>query len=379
MEKSIEQYFATALSNKDSDSAIKEISLTIKRIFPINVGHIIAFTTPHYNLQKIYQSIEFTLRPSDITIIQSPLLIYNDKIIEKGITACAFNRSNITLKQATIENDDPQLIEQKLRKLVQQTTHQQKMALSFLGPNFLPSHFRKTAEMSLGKFFQLYTAGYTHDAHGYAYKTYIDNHEAATSLHTIFNGLNNTFVNLKGFLPLGNGFKITKAINDSGIILEIDNKPAITLYEKYLGEKFDLFKENNLFSFYPIAIRSANTTHMIYVKKHLEDGSLLCIGDILTDLPANLMLFDPQFITHKLPEKLNAFKKTEQGIIFMINSLARKKILKNKAEEEIQAIRANIDKDIDIIGIFADYTMYPNKFIKGISWETGNNILMLWE
>lgn len=374
----MDEKFAVALSEKDQKEAIKEISLRIKSIFPKTIKYILLFFTPHYKPANFFETIDLTLKPLMIIGIQAPLLIFEDRIIEKGIIGCCLNKSETILKEIFINNDEPQNIEQSLRTAMQKFHHDKQFIFSFFSNQINPADHLKGLTRTFGSAANIHGAGFTKK---YAEKNYqlFNKTVVEGSLNILGKGLEIDSIKIDGFLPLGKPFMITRVIKDRNVIMEINKKPAIDFYKNYFEEKFDILKNNNLFGLYPLGIKQGKETHLINVIKCLEDGSLLCVGEVKENVYAHLMLLHPQSLFQSLESKLADFKNNGEGLIFMVNSLSRKRILQEYAQQEIYAINQILKDKFKIIGIYSDYSFFSDKEIRRINIETGHLLITAWK
>ncbi len=102
--------FAIAFSRKAQAEAIKEISLEIKLTFPKKINYLIILSTPDYHPSNILKTITLTLKPQQILGIQSPFLIFEGKVISKGVVACCINKEGVEFNETFSKETDPQKI-----------------------------------------------------------------------------------------------------------------------------------------------------------------------------------------------------------------------------------------------------------------------------
>ncbi|MCQ9205163.1 MAG: FIST C-terminal domain-containing protein [Omnitrophica bacterium] len=370
--------FAIALSEKKQEEAIKDVSLKIKSMFPKNIGNLIVLFTPHYNPSAILKTINLTLKPQKILGVGAPFLIFEEKVISKGIIACCINKASVELKETFLKTGESQEIETLLRSSLKELKRSEFCLLSFMSPGINPYPYLKGVKFSLGKSFNLIGAGYVkkYSRHN---SQIINNAGDEGLINVIIKGLEIQSLKLENFVPLGKSFTISKASADRGLITEIDGQPAVNIYRHYLEEKFDSFLKNNLFSFYPLGIKYNGQMHIINVLECLQDGSLRCLGEIRENTPGYIMFMDSSLLLNELENKLAPIKKNNQGLVFIVNSLTRKKILKKSFTEEISAIKRSLGDKFKIIGLYSDYAFYSSQEYKNISLETVNTIITLWQ
>lgn len=372
----MEEKIAVALSEKDSESAVKEISLKTKIVFPKATKLFFVFFTPHYKPSTILKTVNFTLKPHLLLGIQASFLIFENRIIEKGVIGVCLNKEEMELKEIFIKGDDSQNIESTLRTLSKNFLGEKEFLLSFLSHRLIPYFFLRGMEISLGKAFKALGGGFI-KKYSWANWQIVRNNICEGMLNILGKGIKIDFLKINGFTPLGRPFRITKVISKTGIIMEIENQPAINIYKKYLEEKFDTFIKNRLFSFYPLGIIERNEVKMLDVIDYLDDGSLVCIGNLKENTFAHIMCLQPSVLFDNLRNKLKNLKGN-RGLIFIINSLMRKRNLKEHAEEEIKLIKEHFKENFNLVGIYTDYSIFPYTETREIGIEGSNLLLTLW-
>ncbi len=374
----IQEQFAIALSEKNQEEAIKEVSLKIKLIFPKQIGHLITLFTPHYHPKNILESINLTLRPKNILGIESPFIIFENRLIQKGIICCCINNKNMRINSSIIETGSLEKIASSIRASIKGQKKQDSFIFSFLSHQINPSDYINAMRLSLGSFFNLFGSGYANKYLSSNYQILGNTiHQGLTNFS--IKGVEIFSVKLNGYLPIGKPFTITKAIPDKNILIEINHQPAINIYKNYLGEKFDLFLKNHLFSFYPLGIKEHGSRRLLNIVDFLEDGSLICMGKVNENVDGNIMLFDTSFLINDLEKALSPIRKKSHGLVIIINSLSRKNILKDLAIEEIELIKNILGGNFGIIGLFSDYSIFSEAREGHTTLEAGTSLITLWQ
>jgi hypothetical protein len=369
--------FAIAFSERDQEEAIKEASLKIKVIFPKAISYLIILFTPHYNPSNILKTINLTLKPQKVLGIESPFLIFEEKIIQKGIVVLCMNKENLKLQEFFSSTEEPQKTESLLRFSFKEVKKRNFSLISFLSPSINPSSYLSDIRLSFGEIFNHVGAGYTKRYSAHTYQIAND-YVKEGFLSIMVRGMQINSVVSKGYLPLGKPFAITKVALNRNIIKEINNKPAINMYKHFLEDKFDNFIKNNLFSFYPLGIKRNDSIQLVSVSECLEDGSLLCVGELKEKSYGHIMLLDSELFFKELKSKIETLKENGEGLIFVINSLSRKKILKDSSEEELKLIKKIGGEESKIIGLYSDYSFSPDEKTGYMSMEAGNLLVTLW-
>ncbi|MDD4955550.1 MAG: FIST C-terminal domain-containing protein [Candidatus Omnitrophica bacterium] len=374
----MEEKFTIACSEKKGEEAAKELSLKIKSVFPKAVKDIFLFFTPQCNPHETLKTINFTLKPRRVIGMQSPFLNFEDKIIEEGMAAFVINKEGVDLSEVFVKENTEQEIESALRMSLKGRSREKEFIFSMVSPRFNYRDYLRGLELAIGKSFNVFGAGYIRK---YAAKNYqiINNTVTEGLVNIIGGGVEETSLSVAGFIPLGRPFKITKVMAQRSIIMEINGKPAVNIYRDYLEDKFHTFIKNYLFSLYPIGIYYNNDIHLINVIECLKDGSLACIGNLKENVEGHLMFFHSQALLDELKKKLEIIKSHGEGLVFMVNSMLRKKVLRDYAQEESRIIKQILGDRFKIIGIYADYSFFSEPERREMNLEAGNILMTLWK
>lgn len=373
------EIFAIAFSEKNQAEAIKEISLKIKLIFPKEINYLIVLSTPDYHPSNILKTINLTLKPQQLLGVQSPFLIFEEKVISKGVVACCINKEGMEFKSTFSKKTDPQEIESFLISSFKKLKRKDFSFFSFISSKIDPSIYLRGVRASLGKFVELLGVGFLKK-----YSTYtsqiINNTSEEGLINIAVKGLQINSQKLGGYTPLGKPFTITKATTDKNIIIEINNQPAIDIYKHYLEEKFKIFIKTRLFSFYPLGVHSNGSFKLLNIIDILEDGSLVCMGEVKKGDHGHIMFLDAALSLTNLEARLTPLRNNRQGLTFIINSLTRKKILGENSSEEIALVKKSLGSNSKVIGLYTDYSLFlNNKNQEDNGVETGNLLITMWE
>ena len=370
--------FAIAFSEREQVEAIKEISLKIKLVFPKKIDYLIILFTPDYNPKNLLKTIDLTLKPKKVLGLQSPFLIFEGKVVSKGVVACCINKDGMELHEIFSKASSSQEIESFLTSSFKKLKRRDFSFFSFVSSQVNPTTYIRGVKISMGKFFELLGAGFRKQYS--SYNSQIVNNELGNGIISLaLKGLRVRSLRLGGYVPLGKPFTITKTTTDRNIILEIDNQPAINIYKHYLQEKFKTFVKNHLFSFYPLGISTNGSLRLINIIDCLEDGSLMCVGEVKEKEYGHIMFLDSSLFIRTLKDTLAPLRNNGQALTFIINSLTRKKTLGEGAKREIAAIKETLGNKSKVIGLYADYSFFSDKEKGNIDIETGNLFVTMWE
>ncbi|MCR4814620.1 MAG: GGDEF domain-containing protein [Lachnospiraceae bacterium] len=124
-----------------------------------------------------------------------------------------------------------------------------------------------------------------------------------------------------GWRTLGHHFVVTKA--DENRLIEIDNAPAVEVYEKYLSiNKTETFAEET-FEF-PLIVKVENDELLRHTLKVEDDGTLDLAGYVTEGMYIYLSYGDPTFIVQKVNKRLDAVRKFKPEAILLYSCSVRK-------------------------------------------------------
>ncbi|MES2749510.1 MAG: FIST N-terminal domain-containing protein [Patescibacteria group bacterium] len=168
---------------------------------------------------------------------------------------------------------------------------------------------------------------------------------------------------------------ITKSVGTT--IHEINHKPAVSLYERYLGvQEISNLREVMLGEValsYPLGIKDTHSEEFLLRAPFAvtEDGSIVCGGEVLEGSQVQLMVGSKEdAIAAASRAATSALENlgTTPKVAFIFSCHVRNTLFADKetAREEIQAIQAVIGKDVPIIGF---YTYAEQAPINGTSYS----------
>jgi hypothetical protein len=371
--------FYAALSEKSiTEEAVKDLSIKIKTQSGSSIKYLLIFFTSHHNPVTLKDNIYRTINPKTLWGMQAPMLILDEKTTNKGILAIAINGENVNLKEISPKNDTWEAVEGAFRRELRDIPGEKAFIFGSLPAGINFHNYIRGINMSVGKNAPAIYAGFMKK---YAFKNYIilNNHIEEGSLTIAGKGIHTDCLRLGGYVPLGKPFTITRSMPDHGLIMEINNKPAVEMYKHYFEDKFETLKKRRFFPFYPLTIRDNNKKRMLSVLDVLEDGSMACLGSVKEGLQANFSILHQPSLLASIKRSVEPITKNGEGFIFMINSLLRKRILMDSYTEEIKAVKNAVGEKFKVAGIYSDYAIFPEKQQAELGMETGNLLLTLWK
>ena len=162
-----------------------------------------------------------------------------------------------------------------------------------------------------------------------------------------------------GWEPIGLPMKVTKS--EGAVLKELDNKPALKIYEDFFGRKAEeLIKEPiaKMAYTYPLGMSVTGSDELLIrdVVIANEKGEITCAAEIPQGSEIRLMLSDPEKAIQAAKEAaegaLSQLKGAKPKAIFVFDCMARHKLLGPRIGEEIAAIQNVLGKDVPLIGFY---------------------------
>lgn len=162
-----------------------------------------------------------------------------------------------------------------------------------------------------------------------------------------------------GWEPIGLPMKVTKA--KGAKLIEINNRPALSIYEDYFGKKAEeLIREPiaRMAYTYPLGMSIEGSSELLIrdVVIANKKGEITCAAEIPEGSEIRLMLgdFDKAIKAAKEAAEgaLAQLKGSKPKVVFVFNCMARYKLLGSRIGEEISAVQDVLGKDIPLIGFY---------------------------
>jgi hypothetical protein len=162
-----------------------------------------------------------------------------------------------------------------------------------------------------------------------------------------------------GWEPIGLPMKVTKA--EGGKLIEVNNRPALSIYEDYFGKKAEeLIKEPiaRMAYTYPLGMSVEGSKELLIrdVVIANEKGEITCAAEIPEGSEIRLMLGDPEKAIQAAKEAaenaLTQLKGAKPKAVFVFDCMARNKLLGTRIGEEIAAIQNVLGKGVPLIGFY---------------------------
>ncbi|MES2006649.1 MAG: FIST N-terminal domain-containing protein [Patescibacteria group bacterium] len=173
-----------------------------------------------------------------------------------------------------------------------------------------------------------------------------------------------SYGSMGGWDPFGPERIITKAKDN--VLYELDGKPALSIYKEYLGEE----KAKELPSsglLFPLNLRLKTKDGETPVVRTIlgvneADQSMTFAGTMPEGISAQLMKANFERLISGASGAANMIKETksEAQLALLISCVGRKLVLKERIEEETEAIREVFGPDVALAGFYSYGEISPN-------------------
>ncbi len=166
-----------------------------------------------------------------------------------------------------------------------------------------------------------------------------------------------------GWKPFGPLRTITRA--EGNVLYELDGQPALELYKRYLGEHAAQLPASGLL--FPIVVTAADDGSEGVVRTVLsvndQNGSMTFAGDIPQGGTAQLMKTNVDDLvdgaTAAAETSLAGLSGKRPELALLVSCVGRKLVMKQRVEEEVEAIRDIFGADTKIAGFYSYGELSP--------------------
>ena len=164
-----------------------------------------------------------------------------------------------------------------------------------------------------------------------------------------------------GWIPFGPERLITKSKDN--VLYELDGKPALDLYKKYLGDKASELPESALI--YPLNVKSKDNSQS-FVRTILgideENNAMILAGDVPEDSSVQLMMTNMDAIANAsetAARQAMEFRTDKPQLAFLVSCIGRKLVLDQRVEEEVEEVIQVIGNTTIVSGLYSYGEMAP--------------------
>lgn len=165
-------------------------------------------------------------------------------------------------------------------------------------------------------------------------------------------GLKVSYGAMGGWDPFGPGRVITKA--KKNVLYELDHQPALALYKQYLGDKAGGLPGSGLLFPLSLELDGREVVRTILAVDEAEQ-SITFAGDMPEGVTAQLMKanFDRLVGGAADAAEMVAAGKDTAELAILISCVGRKLVLKDRTEEEVEAVQAALGQNVVLTGFYS--------------------------
>lgn len=158
-----------------------------------------------------------------------------------------------------------------------------------------------------------------------------------------------------GWDPFGPERLITRS--QGNILYQLDGKPALELYRSYLGEQAAQLPASGLL--FPLSVRMPGETKgLVRTILGIDDrtGGMMFAGDVPEGAYAKLMKANFDRLIEGATSAAEASMRTaghSPQLALLISCVGRKMVLKQRVEEEVEAVREVVGKHAALVGFYS--------------------------
>lgn len=169
--------------------------------------------------------------------------------------------------------------------------------------------------------------------------------------------------------------------SEKNILYSIDNKPALELYKRYLGPYADELPASGLYFPLMLLEEGSQTPTLRAIKAIDEEKNSITLaasipeGSIVTFAKANLdeLIGGAQEAAESL---MFSYDGSQKALCVAINCVARKIVLKQEAEDEIEIVKDILGDNVSLVGFYS-YGEISNISEGGCDFHNQSMTLML--
>jgi len=364
------------------EKAAKEAALEAKVTSKTEkIDFALILSTIHYDPNRTLPVISKILNPQKMIGSSTAGIILSHSIETRGISILTLNSSDIKIGAGSVANIHPDNMHQSgvvlAKNSIADFGKHGRHVFVFFTDGLLPNNsaLLKGIQEILGNVFPIVGAGSCDDFNFRETFQIFQNRALKNSASGFILGghMSVGISGRHGWRPLGKPRLITKVNNN--IIVTIDGKRASSLYEEYFAEE-----TQNLYSaqltqmaiLYPLGIyiEESNEYLLRNAIDILPDGSIVCQGEVPEGAKVHIMIGNKDSCKEAAREaaleaRKNLFGKKAQ-LVFIIESMARLKLLGRSAFDEIKKIKEVFEPNVPMIGMYSYGEICPFQSIEPI-------------
>lgn len=353
----------------DPKTAILQACVHVKgQLSTPHTDLIIIFASPQYIIPELQETVTRTLKPKLLIGSSSGGIILSNHVANRGIAVIGINSDEMEFSVSAISDLDAQDIKYAgfdlARNAIQNlhASHREAFITFSQGIENNSSQFIRGIREILGGAFPLIGAlSSDHFKYKNTAQLFQDKILHNSSVGLLVGGICKLgFGCAHNFKPLGMPRTITKV--DGNIIRTIDNRPAVEIYEHFLGDHAQALNNLDLNPYtavYPLGVYQEESGHYLLrnIIDILQDGSIVCHGGIPQGAEVHLMISNTDSCINAAVQAAELAKMSltdrQAKLILVIESIAHQKILGRSMLGEIQAIKNVLGNNVPLAGMFS--------------------------
>ncbi|SDX28542.1 Uncharacterized conserved protein, contains FIST_N domain [Lutibacter oricola] len=170
-----------------------------------------------------------------------------------------------------------------------------------------------------------------------------------------------SYASVGGWNTFGPERIITKS--KGNVLYEIDNKPALDLYSKYLGDKAAELPQSSLY--YPLNLTLTGKTKPVVrtvLSINKDDSSMTLAGNMPKDSKVQLMMSTVDNIANGAYDAANLAmegRNKKPQLALLVSCIGRKIVMDQRVEEEIEEVMDIVGNKTSIVGFYSYGEMAP--------------------
>lgn len=180
-----------------------------------------------------------------------------------------------------------------------------------------------------------------------------------------------------GWSPFGPARKVTRSAGN--ILYELDGKPALEIYKRYLGEHAKGLPASGLL--FPLAMLGRDHDEVGLIRTILgvdeSDGSLTLAGEIVADGYLKLMHANTDALVDGAEAAAEAAQKMcashAPGLVLLVSCVGRKLVMGGRVDEEVEAVSAVLGQHAVLAGFYSYGEISP--FSPGVECKLHNQTM----
>lgn len=180
-----------------------------------------------------------------------------------------------------------------------------------------------------------------------------------------------------GWSPFGPARKVTRSAGN--ILYELDGKPALEVYKRYLGEHANGLPASGLL--FPLAMLGRDHDEIGLIRTILgvdeSDGSLTLAGEIVADGYLKLMHANTDALVDGAEAAAAAAQKMSgshaSGLVLLVSCVGRKLVMGGRVDEEVEAVSAVLGQHAVLAGFYSYGEISP--FSPGVECKLHNQTM----